>query len=249
RGVPNITMAATVAWDGDEPNAVPLYAQNGNVVVVTYPLGRGTVIWWASPTPLVNEGISAPGNLNLLLNSLGPSAGARILWDEYYHGDRRGLTSYLAGTPIAWAFLQGGLACLVLLMAYGRRPGPIRLPVVESRLSPLEFVETLGALYQKAGAASGAVATVWERFRYLVCTRLGLPRSASVQRMYESARERLGWSEPGFFEAMQRAERATRVGSLNNHDALQIVESIEHYASLLELNRKGNEGTLTWRSK
>ena len=123
------------------------------------------------------------------------------------------------------------------------------MPVVESRLSPLEFVETLGALYQSAGAASGAVGTVWERFRYLICTRLGLPHSATVRQMYDSARVRLGWSEPGFFEAMQLAERASREVSLSNRDALAIVESIEHYAGLLELNRTGNEGTLTWRSK
>jgi hypothetical protein len=82
-----------------------------------------------------------------------------------------------------------------------------------------------------------------------MCTRLGLQRSASVRQMYDSARERLGWTEPGFFEAMQRAERAAQEVSLSSNEALQIVESIEHYASLLELNRSGNEGTLTWRSK
>jgi hypothetical protein len=36
---------------------------------------------------------------------------------------------------------------------------------------------------------------------------------------------------------------------LSSKDALRIVESIEHYAGLLQLNRTGNEGTLTWRSK
>jgi hypothetical protein len=249
RDTPHITMAATVGWDGHERGPVPLYAGNGNVVVVEYPMGNGQVVWWASGTSLSNAGIAAPGNLNLLLNSLGPPENTHVLWDEYYHGERRTLTSYLAGTPVAWALLQGGLAGLVLLMAYGRRTGPTRMPVVESRLSPLEFVETLGALYQTAGAASGAVNTVWERFRYLMCTRLGLQRSASVRQMYDSARERLGWTEPGFFEAMQRAERAAQEVSLSSNEALQIVESIEHYASLLELNRSGNEGTLTWRSK
>jgi len=249
QGVPTITMAATVRWDNDKAPAAPLYAHNGNVVVTKYPLGDGHVIWWASATPLSNVGISAQGNMNLLLNSLGPPGGARVLWDEYYHGERRSLSSYLAGTPVVWALLQGGIVCVMLVMAYGRRTGPARIPVVESRLSPLEFVETLGALYQSAGAASGAVSTVWERFRYLICTRLGLPRTVTVRQMYDSARERLGWSEPGFFEAMQTAERASTDVSLSSKDALRIVESIEHYAGLLELNRTGNEGTLTWRSK
>jgi len=249
RNAPTIVMAAPVKWDGNNKNASPIYAHEGDVVVVAYPLGKGQVIWWASATPLSNAGVSAEGNMDLLLNSLGPADGTTVLWDEYYHGERKGLGSYLAGTPVLWALLQGGIICVMLVLAYGRRTGPTRVPVVESRLSPLEFVETLGALYQSAGAASGAVNTVWDRFRYLICTRLGLPRTATVRQLYDSARERLGWSEPGFFEALQRAERAAREPALGNREALEIVESIEHYAGLLELNRTGNEGTLTWRSK
>lgn len=249
RGTPIITMAATVRWVDDGANAAPIYVHEGSAVVVAYKIGDGEVIWWAGATPLSNVGISAEGNLNLLLNSLGPANGTRVLWDEYYHGERRSLSGYLAGTPVVWALLQGGIVCVMLVIAFGRRTGPTRMPMVESRLSPLEFVETLGALYQSAGAASGAVNTVWERFRYLVCTRLGLPRTANVRQMYDSARERLGWTEPGFFEAMQNAERASTDVSLSSKDALRIVESIEHYAGLLELNRTGNEGTLTWRSK
>jgi uncharacterized protein DUF4350 len=249
RGVPIITMAATVRWDGDNADAAPMYVHGDDVVVVAYKIGDGEAIWWAGATPLSNAGISAEGNLNLLLNSLGTADGTRVLWDEYYHGERKTLGSYLAGTPVVWALLQGGIICVMIVLAYGRRTGPTRMPVVESRLSPLEFVETLGALYQSAGAASGAVKTVWDRFRYLVCTRLGLPRDANVRQMYDSARERLGWTEPGLFESMQTAERASTDVSLSSKDALRIVESIEHYAGLLELNRTGNEGTLTWRSK
>jgi hypothetical protein len=249
RNAPTIVMSAPVSWEAKNKDAVPMYSRGGQVVVVTYPLGKGQVIWWASASPLSNAGISAENNMDLLLNSLGPADGTTVLWDEYYHGERKTLGSYLAGTPVLWALLQGGIICVMLVLAYGRRTGPTRVPVVESRLSPLEFVETLGALYQSAGAASGAVNTVWDRFRYLICTRLGLPRTASVQQLYESAGERLGWSEPGLFEALQRAERAAREPALGNREALEIVESIEHYAGLLELNRTGNEGTLTWRSK
>lgn len=248
-GVPSITMAAPIRWNGFEVEDVPLYAHGDDAVVVGVTIGAGQFIWWASPTPLTNSGIWLPGNMDLLLNSIGPKSDKRILWDEYYHGERRTLSGYLAGTPVGWALLQAGLAYMALILGYGRRTGPIRKPVVESRLSPLEFVETLGALYQSAGAGSGAVETVWQRFRYLVSTRLGLPASASVRQMYDSARERLGWTEPGLFEALQRAERAAHDPAIKSDEALQIVESVEHYAGLLELNRGGNEERRTWRSK
>jgi hypothetical protein len=249
RGATVITMGAPVRWNSPELQYAPLYAQGGNAVVVTYPLDKGRVIWWASSMPLTNAGIELPGNLRLLLNSLGNPESSHVLWDEYYHGERRTLSSYLAGTPIVWMLLQAGLIYFVLILAYGRRSGPVRPAVVESRQSPLEFVETLGALYQSAGSASGAVETVWQRFRFLVGTRLGLPASASVKQIFESARERLGWREPGLYETLQRAERSAHDLHLKNDEALQIVSSLEQYVGLLELNRMQNEEKRTWQSK
>ncbi|HEV3218559.1 MAG TPA: DUF4350 domain-containing protein [Candidatus Acidoferrales bacterium] len=249
RGAPQVTMASTVSWVGSIENEIPLYARGAEAVVVTYPVGNGRVIWWASSMPLTNGGITKTGNLDLLLNSLGAPGNAPVLWDEYYHGERRGLTGYLAGTPAPWMLLQAAVVYLFLLLAFGRRTGPVRMPVVESRLSPLEFVETLGALYKSAGAASGAVETVWQRFRYLVCSRLGLPPMAPIRQIFESARERLGWHEPGLFETLQRAERGARDPGISNQEALQIVDSLEHYAGLLRLNRGRSEEKRTWQIK
>jgi hypothetical protein len=249
RGAPQITMASSVHWSGAIEDEIPLYARGADAVVVTFPVGEGRVIWWANSMPLTNEGILKQGNLNLLLNSLGAPGDGPVLWDEYYHGEKRGLTGYLAGTPAPWMLLQAGVIYLFLLLAFGRHAGPVRVPTVESRLSPLEFVETLGALYKSAGAASGAVETVWQRFRFLVCTRLGLPPTAPIRTLFESARERLGWHEPGLFETLQRAERGARDPSISNQEALQIVDSLEHYAGLLRLNRGRSEETRTWQTK
>jgi hypothetical protein len=247
RGAPEITMASSVHLTGSIEDEIPLYARGSDAVVVTFPFGEGRVIWWASSMPLTNAGILKTGNLTLLLNSLGAPGSGPVLWDEYYHGERRGLTGYLAGTPAPWMLLQAGIIYLFLLLAFGRRTGPLRMPMVESRLSPLEFVETLGALYKSAGAASGAVETVWQRFRYLVCTRLGLSPSAPIRQMFESARERLGWHEPGLFETLQRAERGARDPGISNQEALEIVDSLEHYAGLLNLNRGSTEEKRTWQ--
>lgn len=249
RGIPAITMDAPYRWKSAEMQYAPLYANGSDAVVVTFPIEKGRVIWWASSTPLTNAGIVLPGNLEFLLNCVGPPANSHVMWDEYYHGDKRTLSSYLAGTPIVWMLLQGALIYFVLILAYGRRSGPIRPAVMESRQSPLEFVETLGALYESAGSAAGAVETEWQRFRFLVGTRLGLPPTASVQKIYDSARERLGWREPGLYETLQLAERSAHNPALNNDEALRIVSSLEQYVGLLELTRMKNEESRTWQSK
>jgi hypothetical protein len=235
-GAPTIWMAAETRWRSEHA-AVPLYAAGGNIVAVTYRVGRGEVIWLAGATPLTNSGISQKNNLELLLNCLGPAATTHVMWDEYYHGARPSLSSYMWGTPIAWALAQAGLVYLLLLAGYGRRTGPLRSVIVESRLSPLEFVETLGALYHRAHAASSAVETCWNRFRFLVTRRLGLAPKATTRQISDAVRDRMGWKEPGLYDALTRAERAAYQPDLTDKEALQIVESLEQYVALLQLDR------------
>lgn len=236
RGAPRIWMAAPTRWSQSHA-ALPLYSEGNDVVAVAYPVGTGGAIWMAGATPLTNSGVSRENNLEFVLNCIGPPSGRHILWDEYYHGARESLSSYVWGTPIAWALAQAGLIYLLLLAGYGRRTGPIRSAAVESRLSPLEFVETLGALYQRAHAAPSAVETCWNRFRFLVTRRLGLTPKANTRQISDAVRERLGWREPGFYEALSRAERAAFQPDLTDKDALQIVESLEQYVALLQLDR------------
>ena len=236
RGAAKIWMSAPVRWGGSHP-AVPLYAEGADVVAATFPMGAGEAIWMAGATPLTNAGIARENNLEFLLNSLGPAATTHVMWDEYYHGVRESLSDYMWGTPIAWALAQAGLIYLLMLVGYGRRTGPIRSAVVESRLSPLEFVETLGALYQRAHAAPSAVETCWNRFRFLVTRRLGMTPKATTRQISDAVRDRLGWREPGLYEALGRAERAAYQPDLTDKDALQIVESLEQYVALLHLDR------------
>ncbi len=256
RRAPQITTDADEGWDSPLQAAVPLYAKDGNIVAVEYPFGRGDVIWVASAMPFTNSTIAQTNDLNFLLNIVGgipggagDPANTRVLWDEYYHGVRRSLGSYIAGTPIIWALAQSGLIYLFVIVGFGRRTGPLRKPVVESRLSPLEFVETLGALYHRAHAAPSAVEAEWQRFRFLVTRRLGLPASAPVGQIYNTVRERLHWSEPGLFETMQEADRASSDAAISETQALRIVSSLEHYIGLLQLNPRAVGEKSSWQNK
>ena len=132
----------------------------GFPTVVAWRMGQGEVLWWAAATPLTNAGITRAGNLRFFLNTVSRSGDDKplsIYWDEYFHGERGSLWSYVQKTPVAWGCVQLTIFMFGLIFTFSRRSGPVAMPAVVSRLAPLEFVETMGGLYERANAASIAV--------------------------------------------------------------------------------------------
>jgi len=68
--------------------------------------------------PLENAAISHDGNLALLLSSIGPVDGTRVVWDESLHEDVRGLWSYAEGTPVHLLWAQLALLGFLLILSY-----------------------------------------------------------------------------------------------------------------------------------
>jgi hypothetical protein len=233
RNAPEITMVAPDEWTTLAPWQLPIYGKNGKPAVVWYRFGKGQVIWWAIASPMSNGSIREEGNLALLLNSVGPPA-SRVLWDEYFHGMRRSLRSYFATTPLPWAGLQIVVALAALLFTFSRRLGPIRTPVVESRLSPLEFVNTLGELYESAHASSGAVSASYQRLRLSLTRKLAISTTAKLSELSREASTRFGWSEQALFQTLLQSERAMRDIDLDDREALHLVGELHDYAERLE---------------
>jgi Domain of unknown function (DUF4350) len=247
RNAPKITMLAISRWDVWEGPDVPLYGNASEAVVVTWKLGRGRILWWAAPTPITNAGITREGNLPFFLDciqAVRPGASpseTTVLWDEYFHGYRGSLWDYFAQTPVPWAIFQLALVVFFVLLGFGRRSGPLYAPAGVSRLSPLEFVDTLGDLYRRASAGSAAVRVAYQRFRTQLVRRLALAPSISNMQMDAAVRERLGWKQPGFMDTLQRAEKAARESDVPGSDALKIVQALEHYEVLFGLKTRPKE--------
>jgi hypothetical protein len=232
---PTITMGAFNCWKQPASTPLGVFGDKENAVVVSYPLGEGEVVQWVSSTPLTNAGIGETHNLELLLNSIGARESARILWDEYYHGHRGTLATYIGHTPLLWGLAQLGLIFLALCLAHARRAGPVRVPVAESRLSPLEYVETVGDLYHRAHAASAAVEIAYQRFRFLLARSLGVPARSTVEQLHRAAAKRLGGSDPEFFKIMQRCEQALRNPELTDGEAVLLVQALRDYTRIFQL--------------
>jgi hypothetical protein len=256
RGAPEIAMKTGVRWTALHPDHLRLYGAADGALAVSFSLGRGIIVWWADSGPLTNAGLTEASNLRLFLNSVGPqptrvaSQGAsatpqfpptRVLWDEYFHGERLGFWSYLGKTPVPWYLLQLALVFAGIVFTYGRRSGPLRPLTQESRLSPLEFVETLGDLYQRKGAAAGALEIAYQRFRGRLARRLGTPPTATSQELYRGARDRLGWTVPGLWETLQACDLGVSDARLSNAQSLHLIQDLHDYSRRLGLERASRQ--------
>jgi Domain of unknown function (DUF4350) len=234
RAAPQITLAPGAYWNST-PFAIPLYGNNDHNMVVKYQYGQGEVLWMASATPLTNAGVKLPGNLEFLLASFGQPKEQKILWDEYFHGYRNTLTSSVSHTPVKWMFLQFALLAIVIVLTYSRRSLPVCVPSKEVRLSPLEFVRTLGALYEQADAASVAVDIYYQRFRYWLTRRLGLSAGVPVKELETAIRERWNVQDPDLNAVLQSCESAPYHTGMPPADALKLFQKLHDYSAKFEL--------------
>jgi hypothetical protein len=246
RNAPLVTMVAPDRWGSLAPAQIAIYGTNGRPGVVWYRFGRGQVIWWAISSPMSNGSVLERGNLALFLNSVGPPT-SRILWDEYFHGMRRSLGSYFAETPLPWAGLQIAIVFAAALFTFSRRSGPIQMPLGESRLSPLEFVDTLGDLYQSAQAAQAAVEIAYQRLRLSLVRKLGISAQIKLPELCQVAAARLGWPADPLFQTLVASERAARDIHLDSREALDLVRGLYEYANRLEIQQSPAQEKSAWK--
>jgi hypothetical protein len=240
-----VWMVPQATWKVGNPAARVDYSCAGNPAVVEYAWGKGQIVWWASSTPLENGSLSRARNLDLLLNSLGPRAGHRFYWDESLHGEIRSTWSYAAGP--SWTMLWIGLAGLALLvvLSFSRRSGPVRELPPPARATPIEFLEALGSLYRKAGAASTAVSIAWERFRRH-SLRLCGQRATKMDAAELAAviRRRFPRADESLESDLAACEEAARADVVNPRQALKLIQTLHgHYEQLMQAAKPGSIAT------
>ncbi len=241
----SIATSVPVRWDFTQPDSdspAPRIDQacGDDAVVVHYWVGKGEVIWWASSDPLSNRGLKRDSSLKLLLASTGEPTNL-ILFDEYIHGDRQDLWETAAGTPVTALGWQLAAVAVLLVLSFGRRNGPIRATVQLPRSSPLEFAESMGDLYRKAGAASVATDSAERRLLHFLETEGGVPREtlrSSSENIAAAVVQRFGYTAPGFAFDLDAAQQAES-NRLSPRSALELVRRIDrHIANLAATMRR-----------
>jgi hypothetical protein len=241
RGAQHVTMRPEAFWGKFNESALPLFGEPDSTAVVGWSMGDGQVLWWAGSTPLTNAGITRDDNLAFFLNSVqnwSENQPLHIFWDEYFHGQRTSLWSYVGKTSLAWGVLQLGILAAAVLLTFSRRSGPVYSPAGRSRLSPLEFVDTLGGLYERAGAASSAVSVSYLRLRTLLARQLGFPPNTPAAELARSAEQRLGWKDAGLADLLGRAEASCSMSKLSPRLGLDLVQKLEQNSARLSVRRQ-----------
>jgi hypothetical protein len=260
-GAPRITMVPEAESVRFDPPYISIYGPEESGVVRTSLVGDGRAIWWAGSTPLSNDAVSDAGNLDLLINvlelgspkrsameregepgapkrsAMGREGGRAILWDEHYHGHTRSMWSYAAATPLLWVLTQLGVIAATALATYSRRRGPVRPKVIDSRTSPMEFVDTLGGLYEQARAAAASVRAALVRLRRLLLTASGLPAGSSIDAVSRTAAARFGLAEQDVHDVLVKAEHAAANPSLDPAEALVLVKRLQTLAAIVTRTR------------
>jgi hypothetical protein len=159
-----------------------------------------------------------------------------VLWDEFYHGHGRSVWSYVMATPLPLGILQLAIAGGVALFSFSRRRRPIRPQVVEPRTSPLEFIDTMAGLYERAGTTSAAVETMRSHVRRQIAGIAGLPPSASDEQAARAAADRFPLDQMELTALFAAATRAGSDQPVRADEALRIVARLQTVACMLSGN-------------
>lgn len=218
-----VLIDVSAVWAGHAPQQEVAYRCGDDAVVVTWPSEKGTIVWWSSASPLENVNVGDAHNMELLLNSVGPSATTHIIWDESLHGATPSLWSYASGTFLPLVWCQCALIALFLVFSFSRRSGPLRPDPVVRRAEPLEFVRSLGSLYRKAEATNVAVSVAYQSFRLRLQWSAGISALASPDVAVAAILRRYPQTNPDLQNVLESAEKAADGPPLKESSALRMV--------------------------
>ena len=223
-----VSLSDNVRWTAVGPEFRVSQLCGNDAVVVSYQHGAGEAIWWSSPMPMTNRGLKEDASLKLVLASVG-GADRTVLFDEYFHGARASLWETAKGLPLRQLVWQCAIVALLLILSFGRRNGPLRTPVRLPRSSPLEFAESMGRLYQKAGATQAAVDGSRRRLLKFLEEQCGIPRDvlrSTPQAIVQAVEERLGGRWTSLGEHLAQASDAEH-GSVTMASTLELVKALD----------------------
>ena len=178
--------------------------------------GRGRVIALADTSFLSSGALAVRDNAilgaNLAAYALSEARGRKVAFDEYHLGYGYHQTGWLAmgsllfRTTPGWSVLSLTSAGILFLFYKGRRFGTRRTPGRPRRRSKLEFVQSVGATYDVAGAHRLAFELNYQWLKRKAAERAGLPGGASTEELAGALSQRTGRPRDHYREILAECE-------------------------------------------
>ena len=224
--VGTLRMETDLLAKDDMPETEVAQECPAGAAVIAYHVGKGTAIWWASPEPLTNRGLHEASNVNLLMSSIGPLDRTVVFDESPRDFQPESLWSKAKGLPITAMVLQLLLATLFLVLAFGRRHGPVRTLNVTPRTSPLEFAYSMGGLYHRAGAGEAATVEARGRLLSVLERECGISREtlrSDSERVAAELSARFNFNDPALAQTLDESAVTERIPPAR---ALQLVQEL-----------------------
>ena len=158
-----------------------------------------------------------------------------MVFDESLHGAAKTLWDAAEGLPIHWLELQAALLFGLLMFSFSRRRGPLRMPLTLPRSSPVEFAESMGDLYEKAGATSAATEAAKRRLLRVLSREAGVSQQSlqeGPEAIAEALRARLGGDWSQLREHLVRCKEMEH-GKISAGSALALVKALSLDAEIV----------------
>jgi hypothetical protein len=241
--VGSVEMAEGAQWESDAAKFEVEQRCGDEAVVVRYAVGgkdgkAGEVVWWSSAWPLENAELKNDADLRLLLASVGD--GRDVVFDESLHGAAKTLWDEAKGLPLKWLELQCALLFGLMVFSFSRRRGPLRMPVAMPRSSPVEFAQSMGDLYEKAGATSAATEAAKRRLLRVLSREAGVSQQSlqeGPEAIAEALHARLGGDWSQLREHLVRCKEMEH-GKISAGSALALVKALSLDTELVRAKLK-----------
>jgi hypothetical protein len=109
------------------------------------------------------------------------------------------------------------------------------MPATESRLAALEFVRTVGSLYERAGAATIALESGARRVRLALARRLGVRVESAPDVLERLAAQHWRVDATGLSDVLRACESARANDAVTSRQALPLLQALAARAASLNL--------------
>ncbi|GAV31722.1 hypothetical protein emb_1c0418 [Coriobacteriaceae bacterium EMTCatB1] len=158
----------------DDPAWVEIAGDDAGAILAVAAVESGEVVWLADAAALTNAHLSEADNALLALRIF--ASGQPVWFDEYHQGFARGGSAFERLGPSGQAaVLLAAAGVALLLLARSRRTGPPVPAYEEPQARRLAYIESLAALYRRAGAHREALATIRDGLSRALARRYGSP--------------------------------------------------------------------------